>query len=64
MTDTPQTVLWQATVTKAVASMEQRTGLQLANLSPHEITKVVRRWVKAKQDGTLSDVFPTQEPSP
>lgn len=63
MFETPGSVTWQDTVAKAVASMEQRTGLQLADLSPAEITQRVKHWMKAKQDGTLKDEFPVQQQS-
>ena len=52
MTDTPRSLMWQDTVAKAVASMEQRTGLQLAGLPPTEITSQVQLWIQAKKNGT------------
>lgn len=53
MSDIPGSATWQATVANAVASMEQRTGLTLAGLSATEITRQVKEWVKAKQNGAL-----------
>jgi hypothetical protein len=47
-----QSDLWQGTVDLAVATLEKRTGLQLAGLSQPEITERVREWLKAKQNGT------------
>ena len=53
MTDMPGSATWQDTVAKAVASIEQRTGLKLAGLSATEITQQVRDWMQAKKAGTL-----------
>lgn len=50
---TPGSEMWKDTVAHAVASMEKRTGLQLAGLSATEITYQVRMWMQAKKDGTL-----------
>jgi hypothetical protein len=46
--------MWKDTVAKAVASMEERTGLELAGLSSTESTSQVKLWMQAKKAGTLS----------
>jgi hypothetical protein len=57
MSETDSSSQWQDTVDMAVATLEERTGLNLAGLSQPEITQRVKEWLNAKQE-TKSSGWP------
>jgi hypothetical protein len=52
MPESPASIKWQETVDRAVALLENKTGLLLSGLSQPEITEQVREWIKAKSTAT------------
>jgi hypothetical protein len=57
MSETDSSSQWQDKVDMAVATLEERTGLNLAGLSQPEISQRVKEWLKAK-DGAKSVDWP------
>lgn len=55
MSETDSSSQWQDTVDMAVATLEERTGLNLAGLSQPEISQRVKKWLKAKGEAKTTD---------